>query len=162
MESFCLTKRSGAAEGREKKTAWDGYFTLEAAMIVPVVFMLIVMLLYLMFYMYDRCVMTQDLYTAAYHESVLRGKGGDAAGTQVDESHYFMLSACSASVRGGSTAEASCSGTMHLPFSPPFGSVRGKWELKVTMKARKTDPPAGFRRFRRILAVAAAAADRIK
>ena len=108
-----------------------GYMTLEAAMVFPAVFALIIMLLYATFFLYDKCRMTQDLYTAAYRQSIARS--ANAGETKIDTSGYFML------------LSRSREGT---------GEGSGVWEIKVAMEARKTDPPQSFRRYRRIAAIA--------
>ena len=138
---------------RTDRQTLDAYFTVEAAVIVPVVFCLIIMLLYLMFFMYDRCIMTQDLYTAAYRQSIVRERGRRES--KIDESRFLMLSECSCGVSDGKNVVASGSGAMSIPFSSPFPGVRGKWQIRISMKARKTDPPKAFRMFRRIRAIAA-------
>lgn len=142
-----------------KRVELGGYMTVEAAMIVPAVFILVVMLLYLMFYMYDRCIMTQDLYTAAYRRSIERGrsKGGatqQAGDTQVDTSRYFMLSSCSCSVQGGSRVKGSGEASMNVPGAAAFPGVQERWGFRVLMEARKTDPPLAFRKYRRVMAIA--------
>ena len=150
---------SGYRGGNHKEKERTGqqtigaYFTVEAAVIVPVVFCLNIMLLYLMFFMYDRCIMTQDLYTAAYRQSIVRGRS--KGGSKIDESRYLMLSECSCSVSGGKNVVAAGSGAMTIPFSPPFSGVNGRWQIQISMKARHTDPPEAFRRFRRVRAIAA-------
>lgn len=46
------------------------YFTVEAAMIMPVVLMLIAFMIHLTFYMYNRCVVSQDAYILAFRGSL--------------------------------------------------------------------------------------------
>lgn len=128
-----------------------GYMTLEAAMIFPAAFALVIMLLYVTFFLYDKCRMTQDLYTAAYRQSIVRGES--APDNKIDTSGYFMLGSCSAQVSGGSEICAEAGGDM-APAMPTGGDGQNIWELKVAMKARKTDPPRSFRRFRRLKAIA--------
>ena len=99
--------------------------TLEAAMIFPAVFALVIMVLY---------ATTPDV--------------------KIDTSNFFMLSSCSAETGGGSDITASVTGEMAPALLTGTGDEGAVWELKVTMKARKTDPPRSFRRFRRIAAIA--------
>ena len=128
-----------------------GYMTLEAAMVFPAAFALVIMLLYVTFFLYDKCRMTQDLYTAAYRQSIERGES--APDIKIDTSGYFMLGSCSAQVSGGSEICAEATGDM-APAFPAGEEGRNTWELKVSMKARKNDPPRSFRRFRRLKAIA--------
>ena len=129
-----------------------GYMTLEAAMVFPAAFALVIMLLYVTFFLYDKCRMTQDLYTAAYRQSIVRGEA--APDTSIDTSGFFMLGNCSAQVGGGSEISASASGDMAPALLTGAQEGQSIWKLTVTMKARKTDPPRSFRRFRRVMAVA--------
>lgn len=130
----------------------DGYMTLEAAMIFPAVFMLVIMILYVTFFLYDKCRMTQDLYTAAYRRSIERGKTQKEV--KIDTSGYFMLNGCSADLSGGSEIRAKASGKMApAQYAETEGGGRF-WEITVTMSARKTDPPFAYRRFRRLAAIA--------
>ena len=87
-----------AACNTEKRL--NGYMTLEMAMIFPAVFALVIMILYTAFFLYDKCRMTQDLYTAAYRQSILRGKS--ASSMEPDTSGYFMLRDCRYSRSTGS------------------------------------------------------------
>ena len=48
----------------------SGYFTVEAAMLMPMVLLLIMFLFYITFYMYDRCVISQDVYLLAFRGSL--------------------------------------------------------------------------------------------
>ena len=156
-----------AENGNCREGGLAGYMTAEAAMIVPAVFALIIMLLYLMFFLYDRCVMTQDLYMAAYRVSIQRGEKkaqSEAQSGNPDTSGYFMLSGCSAGVSGGREIRAFAEGSMvpaiMMGISGDGESGQGTagqsstWTLSVSMKARKTDPPFSFRRFRRVMAIA--------
>lgn len=58
-----------------RKTA--GYFTVEAALLLPFVIMVIVFMTFLSFYCYDRCILEQCAYAAA-----LRGSSNRFTNTQ--------------------------------------------------------------------------------
>ena len=146
-----MTSLSRRESGKKEKKSLRGYLTLEAAMVLPVVFALVIMLLYLTFYLYDRCRMTQDLYTAAYRVSIQRGKGTHEK-EGVDTSGYFMLNGCGSEVSEGREAVATASGVMAPALMT--GTDTESWNLTVSMKARKTDPPFSFRRYRRVMAIA--------
>ena len=100
-------KMAGSTEEKDKREALKGYLTLEAAMVFPMVFALIIMLLYATFFLYDKCRMTQDLYTAAYRQSIARN--GKAGGQKADTSGYFMLNSCEAGVSGQARLMAAAS-----------------------------------------------------
>lgn len=76
----------------------NGYFTVEASLIFPMVLLFTVMMIFLAFYSYDRCVLEQSAYEAA-----LRGTGNhiksaqevydkayEAAGRLVEEKLFAM------------------------------------------------------------------------
>ena len=150
MDGRSIESKDSPRSGSRKEL--QGYMTLEAAMIFPMVFALIIMLLYTTFFLYDKCRMTQDLYTGAYRQSIARNsKSGDP---KIDTSGYFMLSSCEAGVSGGNEAKATASGNMAPALLTGTGEDGGIWEIRVTMAARKTDPPFSFRRYRRIAAIA--------
>ncbi len=121
-------------------------------MIVPAVFALVIMLLYAAFILYDKCRMTQDLYTAAYRQSIARSN--TQSGSGIDTSGYFLLSSCSAQTKAGGEVSATAEGEMAPALLTGTGESGSVWPLKVKMQARTTDPPQSFRRFRRIQAVA--------
>lgn len=54
----------------------NGYFTVEASMLMPLVLSLIALIFYLTFYLYDRCVISQDVYILAFRGALQCGKGG--------------------------------------------------------------------------------------
>lgn len=129
----------------------DGYMTLEAAMVFPAVFLLVIMLLYVMFFQYDKCRMVQDLYTAAYRKSIARG--GEPPKTEIDTSGFFMLHGCTAEVADGREIRAKASGRLS-PAGFTDQEEGAAFMLTVTMSARRTDPPRSFRRYRRLAAIA--------
>lgn len=55
----------------------NGYFTVEASLIFPIVLLFTVMMIFLAFYSYDRCVLEQSAYEAA-----LRGTGNHIKNAQ--------------------------------------------------------------------------------
>ena len=63
-----------------------------------------------------------------------------------------MLNGCAAEVSGGREAVATASGVMAPALMT--GTDAEGWNLSVSMKARKTDPPFSFRRYRRVMAIA--------
>ena len=137
-------------DGCNAKKQVNGYMTLEMALIFPMVFALVIMILYTAFFLYDKCRMTQDLYREAYRQSVVRGKA--APPLEVDTSSYLLMRGCNCTCSVGSEICAEASGQIAPALVTGMGTP--VWELKVTMKARKTDPPLAFRRYRRVMAIA--------
>ena len=134
------------------KKELEGYMTLETAMIFPAVFALVIMLLYGMFFLYDKCRMTQDLYTAAYRQSIARNES--ANNNLVDSTAFLMLRDCSVQISGGREITACADAVIAPAFLTGTGEDGTQWKIGVTMRARRTDPPLEFRRFRRVTAIA--------
>jgi len=137
----------------------DAYFTVEAALIIPIVLCIFVMIIYLSFYLYDRCVMAQDCYVLSYRQSIEKGgadrAGKAAAGEQLGHK-LFMLSRMEAGMSGGRKICVKVNAVMEPPlFGLDFFEKERHWMLGVEEKARKTDPPKDYRRVRRIMNLAA-------
>lgn len=141
-----------AAGEDEMKRKMRAYMTLEAAMVFPAVFALVIMLLYGMFFLYDKCRMTQDLYTAAYRRSIARNES--ANNNPVDSTAFLMLRDCSVQISGGREITACADAVIEPAFLAGTGEEGTQWKIGVTMRARRTDPPLEFRRFRRVTAIA--------
>ena len=156
-------------KSKSTKNFADAYFTVEAAFVIPVVLFVFIMLLYLAFYLYDRCVMAQDCYIVSYRQSIEKG-GADRAGQEALRSQLghklFMLSKFECSSSGGGTILARADASMEPPLpwaalSEPgqSGDLRS-WNLGVEEAARRTDPPKDYRRVRRLLYLAGKAGGR--
>lgn len=59
----------------QRKT--EGYFTVEAAMVLPMVFMAILWIIYLWFFQYNRCLMEQDVGILALRGAVLQAEDNE-------------------------------------------------------------------------------------
>lgn len=57
-----MTNAKDKKRNKRGMGSWfDAYFTVEAALVIPLVMAAIVFLMYMMFYQYNRCLMEQDL-----------------------------------------------------------------------------------------------------
>lgn len=150
-----------------KKKKWkadaDAYFTVEAALVIPIVLCIFVMIIYLAFYLYDRCVMAQDCYVLSYRQSIEKGKAdrsGQAAAKEQFGQKLFMLSRMETGCSDGGSICVKANAAMEPPlFGLDFFREERYWILGVQEKARRTDPPRDYRRVRRILNLASQAAD---
>ena len=144
--------------GREKRPGPEAYFTVEAALVMPVVLCVIVMILYLSFYLYDRCILAQDLYILSYRQSIEKGSAERAGSRAAQEALYgrvFMLAGLETEVSAGTSVRVRGNASMTAPvFGLAFFDGQGRWGLAVEEKAKKTDPPKDFRRVRRLLYLA--------
>jgi hypothetical protein len=70
---------------------------------------------------------------------------------KVDTSGYFMMKECGCTLTTGSEIRAEAAG--QIAPALVTGTDKAVFELKVVMKARKTDPPYAFRKYRRVTAL---------
>ena len=136
----------------------DAYCTVEAALVIPIVLGILVMIIYLSFYLYDRCVMAQDCYVLSYRQSIEKGNADRAGQEKIREQlagKLFMLSGMDAGSSAGGTIRVKTEGQMDPPlFGLPVFEEENHWKIAVERKARKTDPPRDYRRVRRLLCLA--------
>lgn len=144
----------------------DAYFTVEAAFLIPVVLCLFAFVIYLAFFMYDRCLLTQDSYQMALYESEWKSsedKDG-SSGFSPDKLRYFMLKALNIEgQKKGKNYTAQASASVHTMFGHGMiGLGRADWDLTSESTARVSDPPKAFRTYRRSVRVAEKIAQRVK
>lgn len=48
---------------------YNGYFTVEAALMIPLILILYLFIIYMAFFQYDRCLLTQEMYVLALRGS---------------------------------------------------------------------------------------------
>lgn len=58
-----------------------GYFTVEAALVLPMVLWIYQLLIYIMFYQYDRCILEQDIGILAFRGTLLQEE-------EMEERHF--------------------------------------------------------------------------
>ena len=68
-----------------------GYFTVEAALLLPFVMMSIVLMIFLSFYCYDRCMLEQCAYAAALRGSSNRFDNTQAAYEEAQRSAEMLI-----------------------------------------------------------------------
>lgn len=153
--------RSGSGGGAIPPGDQDAYFTVEAALVVPIALGILVMIIYMSFYLYDRCVMSQDCYVLSYRQSIEKGNADRAGQEKIRDQlggKLFMLSGMDAGSSAGGTIRVKTEAAMDPPlFGLPVFGEENHWKIAVERKARKTDPPKDYRRVRRLLYLASKA-----
>ena len=137
--------------------------TVEAAFIVPIFIALLAMIVTLSFAEYDRTAVLQECSVRAVRESVRRGSSAPAALPENGWVSYIGLENLEITTKAGSRAEVSAEGTVQTPI--PFDAWMesgNPFAFSVTVRARRTDPPQSFRRYRRSAAVLRTAAETFK
>ena len=131
-----------------------GYFTVEAACIMPLMLGIYVFLIFAMFYRYDRCLLEQDTGLMAIRESVQLG-----AGRTPDRYPAFQWQE-RAVKKGAESVTAQTTGIVSMPFARLVNLTgNGDWELAAAFTKWDTDPVGWIRLYRRIKGGAENAAD---
>ncbi len=136
------------------------YFTLEMSLVFPIVLFVMALLIHFTFYLYGRCILSQDTYLLAFRTSVAseRDTGGDresyllSLADAVFGSKYFAndypsveVGISADAVRVISTTEAS-----HRAMSGSSLMPAGSWVHYAGARAEIIDPSARIRRIDRV------------
>ena len=121
-----------------------GYFTVEAACVLPLIFGIYVFLIYGMFYQYDRCLAQQDTVMFALEEEFIKGR---------DSQRYLACQWEEKTVRNGEgRIEVSILGKMLVPFCEIMEWIgEDEWSIEVSFTKQKIEPAFWIRSFRKIL-----------
>lgn len=141
----------------------DAYMTVEASLIMPMVLCIYVVLIYAGFYLYNRCVATQDAYVLCFRESIHKDEnlwsypdGSVARSEEADQvgDKYIAVKSTSSNVStDGAIIRYSGDGNVAPPvFGGSVIMPQGIWTYEFGMSARHTDPPLNIRKARRIYA----------
>ena len=139
---------------------FKGYMTLEAALIVPMVICVFSLLIYFSYYLYGRCVLSQDAYILAFRASVEKSgqwkddpvgyvnqKAAGKAGSKYFGSSFPRFEASASGkeirVRGYSTARHSAMGRYFL-------KPRGSWDYEAAGVAKRREYTKHIRRATRL------------
>lgn len=135
--------------------------TVEASLIMPTVLCVMTLLIYTGFYLYNRCVATQDAYVLCFRESLHKDEslwnypdGSIVREQEQDQVNdkYLAVKSCSTEVStDGTIIRYSGEGDVAPPL---FGGnqimPQGIWTFRYGMSARHTDPPLNIRKARRV------------
>lgn len=130
-----------------------GYFTVEASMIIPLVIFLFSFIFYLTFYLYDRCVISQDAYILAFQGSIcydrspeeirnyVEGKSREQFGKKylgfTDFSHSVQVDHFKVWVEAGGTVKASFIKSLLKQDNWAFGTIKSADRICPTDCVRK-------------------------
>lgn len=143
----------------KKKTG--GYFTVEAAYLMPFAIFLMALLCYLAFYMCNRCLIVQDTYILGLRGSRQTGQTNKETAAYILEQgkeltpKYHAISKLHKWVKAERTKiTVELKGSMKLPFaclqweeSPKIGT---EWEFQSLKEADRTDPVEFIRACRKV------------
>ena len=132
----------------------EGYFTLEAAILVPLTFFLLACIIHMVFLEYGRCLLVQDSYVVALRASLLE-EGEDRAAFAAEngawqvKGRYFGNETPSvrAQEKGSDVTVSLGTSTVRSGFDLTDTSV---WSSETSMRARYYHMPKHMRRIARI------------
>ena len=134
--------------------------TLEAALVVPMALCSIVLLIYFAFFLYGRCLLTQDAYILAFRATIRNSPEWEDNPASYVEAHatdvlgkkYFGNRKPSVSGRfyGREVTVEGESQTRHTAMGRYFLKPKEGWNYYVSMTARKREVTKHIRRFKRL------------
>lgn len=144
---------------RKMNRGLKGYMTVEAALIIPMVLCIIVILIYTSFFLYDRCLFAQDSYLLCLREAYRKEEGAPkvdadrlAAGAEKQfGTKYFAVDSFSgdASVKGKYGFYEGTAKVAPKVFGTYFLMPKTIWNQCFSSASRKNDPPWYIRSYRR-------------
>lgn len=121
-----------------------GYFTVEAACVLPMVLGLYVFIIYVMFYQYDRCLAEQDVVISAIEG--IEGVSEHSEGYLAWEWEERRMQ-----IQNGETKVYLC-GKIQVPFAELIRWVGGsEWKVETSFTRKDVDPVVWIRMFKKIL-----------
>ncbi|MDE7231796.1 MAG: hypothetical protein K2N37_01790 [Lachnospiraceae bacterium] len=137
-----------------RRTA-KGYMTVEAAFLITWTVFLFVLLIYLSFYSYDKCVLFQDAYTVCFRGSIQKKEDQvvpyiNAHMQQQFGRKYFGVGKVQGTVdRNGNTTSVTGECQVKVPIRQFFTMHdRAGWKIKTKAKAQIINPTKVIRKCR--------------
>ncbi len=137
-----------------RRTA-KGYMTVEAAFLITWTIFLFVLLIYLSFYSYDKCVLFQDAYTVCFRGSIQKEEDQvvpyiNAHMQQQFGSKYFGVGKVQGTVdRNGNTTSVTGECQVKVPIRQVFTMHdQAGWKIKTKAKAQIINPTKVIRKCR--------------
>lgn len=135
-----------------------GYFTVEAVLVLPIAIMIIVMVIYLMIFQYNRCLMEHDMGILALRGTALQAEDAqeriEKLRVQADllyKEKYVAWDMGDISLKWEKgTVCVECEGQLQFPFS---GGVNGSdriWKSTAVVESHMTSPVSFIRNCRKL------------
>lgn len=134
---------------------FKGYMTLEASLVAPMIICVFVLLIYFSYYLYGRCILSQDTYILAFRASI----SSDDAALVVSEKEdrvlgrkYFGANRpkISVSASGKDIRVVGNTGVRHRAMGNYFLKPKGSWEYEAAGKAKKLEQIDHIRMVKRV------------
>ncbi len=146
-------------EGEEEmQKSTEGYFTVEAALVLPMVLGVVLLIIYLLFFQYNRCLQEMDMGVLALRGRVLQTKNHEERMLQLREQadavyteKYLAWSRgrIELKLEKGTVSVKQCS---HLRF--PFGGMKhigDIWETETEYTNHIISPVSVIRSYRKVI-----------
>lgn len=136
----------------------NAYFTVEAAMVMPIVVFVIVWLLYLALFQYNRCLMEQDVGWLALKGCSLQETDKDALmqklwyyADQTEDDKYVMwnMEDVQITLKAGNIMIMR-SGELYFPFADWMRNTEEYWNATATYKNQRVNPVDFIRMHRKV------------
>ena len=138
---------------QKKNQVANGYFTVEATMIMSITVVCIVLLIYLGFYQYNRCLIGQDVYRLALKGSIVQFIGNEEIYQKVSKEYqeyywdkYISMKLSDAFIEvNAANVSVEIEGKMQIPFS--FGR---DFYIKEKRSSKRMIPTEKIKIFRKL------------
>ena len=138
----------------------DAYMTVEASFIVPCAAFIIALIIYLAFYMYGRCMLSQDTYIVGYRAVTFYERQGfssaseyvvERADAQFGNKYFSSIKPqIQPSQKGDELTLISKSALLHNGISGYFKKLKGNFEYEQGASTLKVNPAGKLRKLKRI------------
>ena len=142
-----------------KKQRQNAYFTVEAAMVVTITVCVIVLLIYLVFLQYNRCLMEQDVGALALKGCTILAEDKEELMQElkwqegkVNRKKYIMWKKSKTEIELiGGNIKTSGSGKLRIPFGNIYsGKDKNYWKVSVAYENQRIDPVSSIRLYRKL------------
>lgn len=136
----------------------NGYFTVEAALVLPIVISVFVLLIYLIFFQYNRCLLEQDAGALALKGCTVQEEEKDLLMQKLRQyesginlNKYMMWNQESMDiVLKQDKVKVTGNGELKFPFYNLYQRVDDIWHTSVSFENHRVDPVGFIRMYRKI------------
>lgn len=134
------------------------YFTVESALILPFITCVLVVLLYLLFFQYNRCLLEQDMGSLALKGCSMSGVNKEETGNilrqkaqEIYYDKYIAWEIYDMNVElNGSMVITRCKAALCFPFESPMDDIGRNWKTEVEYKNERSDATYIIRLYRKL------------
>lgn len=138
---------------KKEQKSLHGYFTVEATLIMSITLVCIVLLIYLGFYQYNRCLITQDTYRLSLKGSSMQFTDNEAVYQKVSQEYngyywnkYMAMKMSEPLIEvDGAKVAVTIEGKMPMPFS-----WFRKWNITKNSESKRIVPTEIIRILKRL------------